>query len=134
MTSLTKKFFDVYLIVRSPHKAAEVGARNGKYHYDNTYPPVQELVNTCKEHIVYITPGMTQKQFTNRIKSLKLNVSLHVNGYNEGNFLEELAMADVQGEPLAEMKVEWLSMASMLHDRRHAHYTVAHSDVLTRTP
>ena len=128
-----KKFFDVYLIVRSPHKAAEVGARNGKYHYDNTYPPVQELVNTFKEHIVYITPGMTQKQFTNRIKSLKLNVSLHVNGYNEGNFLEELAMADVQGEPLAEMKVEWLSMASMLHDRRHAHYTVAHSDVLTRT-
>ena len=102
------KSMRTWLVVRT-HLARQELEAGEQMPYDTNSASVSQLIDALGEHVVYICKDDSPETVVNKLRGLRLNVLVHIGGYNYQHFWSILVMAQV-----AEVYVEWLSMASLL--------------------
>jgi len=117
--------YDVYLVVRTT-----LTRRHSQKScpYDRSNPSVRRLLHELgTKNIIYIYSDYTDLEVVKKLRKLRLNILIHINGYNQNHFLHVLAMARV-----AEIVFEWLSLASLLMCVSLTSWTIADKTMVTR--
>ena len=115
-----------FLVVRTTLTKKQLAEGNAKP-YDTFVPSAVLLAEAFGDNIRYICADTTDEEVVPILRELKLNVLIHINGYNHGHFWKSLNMAMV-----AEMYIEWLSLAALLMCWQLAHWVIASKELVTK--
>ena len=114
------------LVVRTLLTRQELEARE-KMPYDTHSASVRQLIAALGERVMYICSDDSPETVILRLRELRLNVLVHIGGYNYQHFWSTLVIAQV-----AEVYVEWLSMASLLLCSKLACWTISSRELVTQ--
>jgi hypothetical protein len=114
------------LVVRTPLTREQLDA--GKEPpYEQNIPSVLLLIAAFGENVKYICSDDSNERVVTILRGLRLNVMVHISGYNYQHFWKALVMARV-----AEFYVEWLSLASLLLCWMLCGWTISSRELLTQ--
>jgi hypothetical protein len=118
--------YETWIVVRT--LLTEQQGRNGECPYDASYPPAVALATRFADRIVYLWSDWKDDKIVRAMRMRHYSIIMHLNGLNHGHLWSALVMAE-----LAEMYIEWLSLASLLMSMLLAHWTITGSELVTQT-